>query len=64
MGLNFFSAPDLKDYINSNFATTDEMQSFNTSADFFGEIGYNINENYQMVLNILLIFILLIPLEF
>lgn len=48
MGLNFFSAPDLRDYINANFATTDELQSFNTSADFFGEFGYNFNDNYQL----------------
>ncbi len=55
MGLNFFSAPDLRDYINSNFVSTDEMGSFNTSADFFGEIGYNFDGNnpkkyYQIAL--------------
>jgi hypothetical protein len=50
MGLNFFSAPDLKDYINSYSTAVDEMQSFNTSADFFGEIGYDINQNYQIAL--------------
>lgn len=48
MGLNFFSAPDLGDYINSNFASTDEMGSFNTSADFFLEFGYQISDNYQI----------------
>ena len=48
MGLYFFSAPDLRDYINVNFATTEELKSFNTSADFFGELGYNINDNYQI----------------
>lgn len=48
MGLHFFSAPDLKDYINSNFATTEEMGTFNTSADFFCEVGYNLNEKYQV----------------
>lgn len=47
MGLNFFSAPDLRDYINSNFVSSDELGSFNTSADFFGEIGYNIVQNDQ-----------------
>lgn len=50
MGLNFFSAPDLKDYINSYSTSVDEMNSFNTSADFFGEIGYDINQNYQVAL--------------
>jgi hypothetical protein len=48
MGLNFFSAPDLKDYINSNFSSSNEMGSFNTSADFFIEFGYGLNENYQL----------------
>ena len=48
MGLNFFSSPDLRDYINSNFASADEMSSFNTSADFFGEVGYNLNDKYQI----------------
>jgi len=48
MGLNFFSAPDLQNYINSNYSSTGEMSSFNTSADFFGEVGYNINESYQI----------------
>ena len=50
MGLNFFNAPDLKDYINSYSTAVDEMQSFNTSADFFGEIGYDINQNYQIAI--------------
>ena len=50
MGLNFFSAPDIKDYINSYSTAVDEMQSFNTSADFFGEIGYDINQNYQIAI--------------
>ncbi|MCB0729422.1 MAG: hypothetical protein KDC88_00195 [Ignavibacteriae bacterium] len=48
MGLNFFSAPDLRDYINSNFSTAEDMSSFNTSADFFCEIGYNITQDYQI----------------
>lgn len=43
MGLNFFSSPDLRDYLNSNFASTDEMSSFSTSADFFIEFDYNLN---------------------
>lgn len=48
MGLNFFSSPDMRDYLNSNFASTDEMASFNTSADFFVELDYNISEKYQI----------------
>lgn len=48
MGLHFFSSPDLRDYINSNFSASDDLASFNTSADFFAEIGYNLNDNYQI----------------
>lgn len=51
MGLQFFSSPDLNDYVNSNFAGADEMPSFSTSADFFAEFGYNISEKYQISLN-------------
>ncbi len=47
MGLNFFSSPDLRDYINSTLSS-EEMSSFNTSADFFIELGYNISEKYQI----------------
>ncbi len=50
MGLNFFSAPDLADYINSYSTAVDEVFTFNTSADFFGEIAYNVNPNYQLAL--------------
>ena len=48
MGLNFFSAPDLRDYINSNFRSNEEVPAFNTSADFFFEIDYNLNEGFQL----------------
>ena len=48
MGLNFFSSPDLRDYINSNFSASDDISSFNTSADFFFEVDYNMGENYQI----------------
>lgn len=48
MGLYFFSSPNLIDYINANFVTTEELQSFNTSADFFGEFGYNFDDRYQL----------------
>ncbi len=51
MGLAFFSSADLRDYINGNFANpTNELQTFNSSADFFVELGYNVNENYQLAI--------------
>lgn len=48
MGLSFFNAQDLQDYINYEISSSEEMKSFNTSADFFVELGYNLNENYQL----------------
>jgi hypothetical protein len=51
MGLHFFSAPDLRDYINSNFSGSDEMPSFSTSADFFIEFGFDVSDNYKISLN-------------
>jgi len=49
MGLAFFSSPDLKDYLNGSFAnSTNKLNTFNSSADFFVELGYNINKNYQI----------------
>lgn len=47
MGLSFFSAPDFKNYVNS-LSGSQFVNSFNTSADFFVELGYNINEKYQL----------------
>lgn len=47
MGLHLFSAPDFEDYFNSNTGTT-EVGSFNTSADFFTELGYEINSKIQL----------------
>jgi len=51
MGLNFFSSPDLRDYINSNFSSSSDISSFSTSADFFVEIAYAINEDYQIAVD-------------
>ena len=48
MGLSFFNAPDLRDYINSNFSAGNDMPSFTTSADFFTELNYNISEHTQL----------------
>ncbi|MCF8261360.1 MAG: hypothetical protein K9J12_11355 [Melioribacteraceae bacterium] len=38
-----------KDYVNSNFAPAgDRLSTFNTAADFFGEIDFPINEKYHL----------------
>ncbi len=49
MGLAFFSSSDLKNYLNGSFANpTNKLNTFNSSADFFVELGYNVNKNYQI----------------
>lgn len=47
MGISLFSAPEFENYIDGT-SFSDAVGSFNTSADFFGEIGYNLNEKYQI----------------
>lgn len=47
MGLSFFTSPDFEIYVNS-LAGSQFVNSFNTSADFFVEVGYNLNDKYQI----------------
>ncbi len=49
MGLSFFTAPDFENYVNA-LSGSQFVNSFNTSADFFVEVGYNVNEKYQIAL--------------
>ena len=49
MGLSFFTAPDFEIYANS-ISGIEAVNSFNTSADFFAEIGYTVNSKYQIAL--------------
>ena len=49
MGLSFFNSNDLENYLNSNFANqTNRLSTFNSSADFFVELGYELNDSYQL----------------
>ncbi|MBK7104107.1 MAG: hypothetical protein IPH62_02345 [Ignavibacteriae bacterium] len=48
MGLSFFNASDLRDYINANFSSGEDIPSFTTSADFFTQFNYNLSEKYQL----------------
>ena len=50
MGLAFFNSDDLEFYLNSSPFTnsTNKLNTFNSSADFFMEVGYEVNENYQL----------------
>jgi hypothetical protein len=47
MGIYFFSAPSMQDYINQNFApSNDQLSSFVSSVMFAGEGGYFISPNF------------------
>lgn len=47
MGLSYFNAPDLVNYIETNFSNV-EIPSFSSSADFFIQFNYNISTMYQL----------------
>lgn len=47
MGIYFFSAPSMQDYINQNFApSNDQLSSFVSSVMFAGEAGYILNPKF------------------
>ncbi|MGE5457632.1 MAG: hypothetical protein ACM3RX_04695 [Methanococcaceae archaeon] len=52
MGINYWSAPSLNDYINSYIAvSSDQMPSFSTNVEFYGEAGLNLPGNLQVGLD-------------
>ncbi|MBZ0180567.1 MAG: hypothetical protein K8F36_14880 [Melioribacteraceae bacterium] len=49
MGINFVSSPSLKDYINGNYNQGGEkLNAFSSSVEFFGEITYSLNSNFEL----------------
>ena len=49
MGINFFNASSLKDYINYNYNFNgNELGSVNTSVEFFGQVDFSVSENYDI----------------
>ncbi|GJQ63907.1 MAG: hypothetical protein SCALA702_29600 [Melioribacteraceae bacterium] len=49
MGVSFVNQPSFTDYINYYFAPgDDQLPSFGSTVEFFGEIGYDINKKYQV----------------
>ncbi len=53
MGINFISVPSVQDYINQNYAPyDDELNTFNSAVIFTGEVGYFINEKFEMSVEI------------
>lgn len=49
MGINLISIPSAQDYINQNYAPQDDqLSNFNTAVIFSGEVGYFLNEKFEM----------------
>jgi len=48
MGISFVASPSLNDYLNYNISSSDELGTFNTTAEFYGEIDYSISPNFQI----------------
>ncbi len=52
MGISFYNAPSLIDYINQNFASPNQqLNTFGTAINFNGEFDYSINNTYQIGLD-------------
>jgi hypothetical protein len=49
LGISVVSTPSLIDYLNQNFAPSDQQLGvFNTAVAFSGEAGYFLNDNYEV----------------
>lgn len=49
MGIHAVNNPSLRDYINTNFAASNEkLSTFNATAMFKGECDYSVSENFQI----------------
>ncbi|MBU1099851.1 MAG: outer membrane beta-barrel protein [Bacteroidetes bacterium] len=48
MGISYFNAASMTDYINVNFAGANQLKSFNSSVEFFIEGDYEINPSFQV----------------
>jgi hypothetical protein len=48
MGISFVAAPSLTDYLNYNIASSDEIGTFSSTGEFYGEVDYTISPKYQI----------------
>ncbi|MCU7496849.1 MAG: hypothetical protein HF314_06085 [Ignavibacteria bacterium] len=49
MGIDLNTTPSLNDYINTGFATSsDERPSINTNVEFYGEVGRQVTDHFQL----------------
>ena len=52
MGISFVSSSSLTDYINENFAPSNQqLGTFNSAINFSGELDYSVNQTYQVGLD-------------
>ncbi|MHB8579841.1 MAG: hypothetical protein ACYDA4_08265 [Ignavibacteriaceae bacterium] len=53
MGISFVSSSSLTDYINENFAPSNQqLGTFNSAINFSGELDYSLNPTYQVGLDL------------
>ncbi|HKJ81667.1 MAG TPA: hypothetical protein VJ954_06560 [Ignavibacteriaceae bacterium] len=53
MGVDFVSTPSLYDYINQNFAASNnQVGSFNAAVMFSGEVDYDVSQTYEIGLDL------------
>jgi len=48
MGISFVASPSLNDYLNYNISSSDELGTFNTTAEFYAEIDYTVSPKFQI----------------
>ena len=48
MGISFVASPSLNDYLNYNISSSEELGTFNTTAEFYGEVDYTISPKFQI----------------
>ncbi len=48
MGISFVASPSLSDYLNYNISSSNDLGTFNTTAEFYGEVDYTILPKLQI----------------
>jgi len=48
MGISFVATPSLNDYLNYNFPRSEELRTFNSMVEFYGEADYTISPKFQI----------------
>jgi len=48
MGVNFENSSSLRDYVNFDIVGSDQLSTFNSSVEFFGDFMFPLNQNLQL----------------